>query len=239
MSATIPDFLETLQEDARWRLASDPVFASVPVFLQRKGDIENDVLNALSVLNEGDTGKIGACAIVLMPDFDVPNPNRPGPVGDVVLSVRFLESPLFNMADGGTGLSCEKLALRGLHIFHHWDNEVLGAILYGKQDALRPYNELSESGIIGYDVIVRGATGIASGDKVEACAIGGSAAAVTITCTTPGAAIYYTTDGSYPASKNTAANSYAAPFAVEAGTLVRAGAEHPDKVSGNPIQHQF
>jgi len=46
-----------------------------------------------------------------------------------------------------------------------------------------------------------------------------------LTCSTFGAAIYYTTDGSYPGAGNAAATLYTAPFALpEAGTVIRAAA---------------
>lgn len=46
-----------------------------------------------------------------------------------------------------------------------------------------------------------------------------------LTCATSGAAIYYTTDGSYPAEANTHATLYTAPIALPAaGTMVRAAA---------------
>jgi hypothetical protein len=238
MSANIADFLAVLQEDARWRLASDPVFIDVPVFLERQGDIENEVINALTVLNEGGTGKIGACAIVLMPDFDNVEPNAPAPIGDVVLSARILESPLYNMGENGTGLSAEKLALRALRVLG-FKCERTGTLLTASGDALRPYTEEMASGVIGYDVSVRGQAGMIAGDKVAQPSISGTTLAVSLHCVTSGATLYYTTNGSYPASANTAAQTYSAPFVVDAGTLVRAGAQHPDKVPSEPVSRQF
>ena len=53
-------------------------------------------------------------------------------------------------------------------------------------------------------------------------------ATVTLTCATAGAAIWYTTDGSYPGSNAAACPTallYSVPFAVLAGQTVRAAAE--------------
>ena len=66
--------------------------------------------------------------------------------------------------------------------------------------------------------------GLRTGNRVANVAIGGAASAVTLSCATPGARITYTTDESYPQPGNPAATTYTAPFAVTAGTKVRAGA---------------
>lgn len=235
----IPDFLEVIQEDAHLRLSSDPVFKGlVPVLLQRKGDIESDVATALSVLNEGDTHKIGACVIILMPDFDATAPGTDAPIGDAVLTARVLVAPLYNDGESGTGLSAEMLALRALRVLC-FKCERTGTLLQAKGDAVRPYTADQKAGIVGYDVTVRGQAGIKTGDKCALCTIGGTLSAVTITCTQSGATILYTTDGTYPGSANSAASTYSAAFPVSSGTLVRASAEHPDLVSSEPASKTF
>lgn len=52
--------------------------------------------------------------------------------------------------------------------------------------------------------------------------IDASAQPVTITDTTPGAAIFYTTDGSFPSPRNTNATIYTAPFTCGLGLTVKA-----------------
>jgi hypothetical protein len=47
----------------------------------------------------------------------------------------------------------------------------------------------------------------------------------TLTCATSGATIFYTLDGTYPGSGNSAAVEYSAPFAVSSGQRIRTSAE--------------
>ena len=61
--------------------------------------------------------------------------------------------------------------------------------------------------------------------------------AVAITSATPGAAIYYTTDGSIPSPANGAA--YASPVAISGTTLLRASAFLPGYVSSESITHTY
>lgn len=237
MAANVADFLEVVQDDARLRLKSDPVFAGlVPVFSMRRGNTESEILNSLSVLNSEGGGKVGACITVLMPDFDNAEPASDAPIGDLVLTVRVLEAPVFNLDEAtGTQLSAERIALRALRVLCFLCEQT-GTQLRAKGEAIKPFGDLLEQGILGYDVTVRGRAGIKAGDKLRVCTVGGSAAAVTLANDDGAATIWYTTDGSYPGSGNPAATEYTGTFSVTSPTMLRVAAEHPDKVGSDPIQ---
>lgn len=62
---------------------------------------------------------------------------------------------------------------------------------------------------------------------------------VTLTCVTPGAAIFYTLDGSYPAPRAPSALVYSAPVTVSAGQLLKARAWLAGYTSSIPDFSQF
>jgi hypothetical protein len=64
-------------------------------------------------------------------------------------------------------------------------------------------------------------------------AVGTGPVTVTLSCTTSGAAIYYTTDESFPWSGNTTATLYAAPVTVTASCNFRACAHKAGSISSD------
>nr|WP_246438234.1 chitobiase/beta-hexosaminidase C-terminal domain-containing protein [Prosthecobacter vanneervenii] len=53
--------------------------------------------------------------------------------------------------------------------------------------------------------------------KVSTPTVTQEGAAIALTCTTAGASIYYTLDGTFPGSGNAAASLYTAPISLESG----------------------
>lgn len=230
-----------LQQDAVHRLASDPITGQVPVILQKTGDIEQQVLEALGVLHSNESGRSGACIIVMLPDFEVTNPNASGVDGEMVLTARCLDMPLINDGDhgikiDGLALDCGVLALRALRVLGHWLDHGVAKVVQPKGAAIQPYTRDADKGLRGFDATVRAPSGVSGGDKVPTPTIAGDSSSVTLACSEPGASIYYTTDGGYPGSGNAAATLYSAPFSCDAGTLVRAAAQ---TTAGVPSDPQF
>lgn len=227
--------LEDAQEDVKARLENDTFFADIPVLLQRKGDIESDVENALGVLNE-KSGKCGICAVVLMPEVEAPDGELPGPELTVIQSVQIIERPIINQdALSGTGKSAERVALNVANLLHRYIAFHLGWTMMAHRKPIRPLG--SEPGLVQYLVVVLFRTGLTRTNQVrqpEAAKTGSNL--ITLTCATYGAAIYYTTDGSYPGPANSAATLYSAPFTPASGvTLVRAGATKTGYIPSNTI----
>jgi len=213
------DFLTRLQLDIVGRLDSHPFFAEIPVLAQVKGDIESDIETALSVFNEKSPGKIGLVVIVLPPLADVPDPNVPGPVFNVLSAVRVLDQPSIRNIEV-TGPQCCLYVHSAVHQVRFFPH--VGQIFTDRR-AIEPY-DTGKDGVNGYDNFFANRFGIKAPDKVRRPQISGTASAVTITSETSGAQIYYTTDGSYPYVGNGEAELYTVPFTVDAGTEVRAGA---------------
>ncbi len=62
---------------------------------------------------------------------------------------------------------------------------------------------------------------------------------VSLSCVTPGAAIFYTLDGSYPAPRNPSASLYSAPVSVAAGQLLSSRAWLASYAAAQPEVSQF
>lgn len=219
--------LDRLQQEVFCRINSDPFFSDVAVFPFNKGLTRDQVFAALGALNT-KAGKAGAAVIVMLPDFASSNSNSSGLQGSMVSTVRVLEMPNVNLdPETGTGKTASMLALRVARVIQGYTAG--GVFKVGQVDdkAIAEYAADIDQGIIGYDVTHNFPGGLTGGDKVMRPVIT-VAADVTIATSTPDATIWYTLDGTYPGSGNSAATQYTGAFAVPAdGTTIRAGAEHP------------
>lgn len=236
-----PRILEELQDAAVARILGDEFLGELPVLKEQASttsdgdgnvisevdDIEVKVLNALATLNEKN-GKSGACAVVMMPTVEAANPNIPGLSAELVLRVRYIVNPLFNNAATGFLKSEGQLALRGAVLFQHWSiNGGVNPFAYAKEP-VQPINGDLPPGNNGYEVEHRMRWGVNSGDKVNRPLIAVAAGFATITCSTSGAAIRYTLDGTAPSAGNPAALDYSAPVAVSSGDAIKAAASKAD-----------
>ena len=245
---TIDLLLEELQAEVWHRLRSDDVLGRMPVLRDRVSsttdgsdavdpvdDIETRVLNGLSVLNEGGDGKTGSCIVVEKPELETENVNLSAPTFEVVLTVRVIVNPLFNNdALNGRRWSEGQISLRVMRLGHFWQPRGVAGVVTVDRKPLVPGADLPE-GTEGYDVNFRAKAGLAvgPGDKVAAPGITVVDGTCTLTCSTAGAEIRYTIDGSAPASSNDAAELYDAPFAVESGTRIRAAAQLAGKFASD------
>ena len=228
-----PSVLELDQDDIYGRLIADPFFAAgVPVLERRKGITESDVQAALSTMNQAN-GLVGSVAIVQMPILGGQDPNAPGPRYTVRYTVQVVDWPVIRRQSpggGGTGMSAELICDRVREILHLL-NFGRGQTLYF--DRLEPTQE--PPGMVGYAVTFKR---LGTDAPPTGCAAVGISPlsggvnpilpgpqTVTLTCATPGAAISYTLDGSYPSSVNATATLYTAPFVAPSGSTVRASAE--------------
>lgn len=218
------DPLEIEQEDFYGRLLAVPALADIKILLQRKGVTESDIETALSVLNDRGAGKIGAVVIVLMPSLTPENPDSPGPLYLINAVVQVIEQPLFNLGASGTGVSAEQMAQSVRRSLHHFSTGYGSVYTFASMEPI-PASE----GQISYGVRFTRKAGDANTGRCAVPAISADPASapatVTISCLTAGAAIYYTTDGSYPSSANAAATLYSAPFSVTEAATIRAAAE--------------
>lgn len=233
------DPIELDQEDFYARLLAHPTFFDVKILLQRKGVTDNDVQTALDVFNDRGAGKLGSCIIVLMPSLEPESPNAPGPLYKIVQTVQVIEMPLVSQGDTGSGLSAEVMAGHVRRLFQHFANGFGGTYTFAGMEPV-----LLE-GKIAYGVKFERKAGDAGVARCATPIITASAetapANITIASGTAGADVYYTTDGSYPSSSNTAALLYNGVFQASGPStaetvLVRAAAEKPGLLQSNVAQ---
>jgi len=217
----VSDPIRQLQEDVVARLRACEFFSDLNVFLLREQTIETKINQALSVLT-GKDARIGAAVSVLMPLFDVPAPNVPGPQGSMIITVRCQEHPLFNLGPNGTGKSAERIAIEALKALHHFTLQGVAGTLAASNEALSPSRDFLP--LITYDVILTCKLAVPNPDRVmlpaASVAVGADGGKdVTLTEVTPGTTIYYTTDLTFPDSVNGA--PYTAPINLPSGVDVR------------------
>jgi hypothetical protein len=238
-----------LQADVYGRIASANYFQDVPVLLNEKGIIPSDVENAIKVFITKQN-KSGAAVVVDRPSRIVNTPEPSGPQFQVQIPVVVVEFPLTNRTPSGTNKSIESITSEIMHLVHGWrPNPSIGQIWCG-EDAVSPI--VGNDRMIASQVLFRSHMRFASPSRVALPVITGSGTSFSITCNTPDASIYYTTDGSYPWAGNPNAILFgitylvtqtgeiivtqngdpliiAEPVEVSAGTYVRAAAYHQSK----------
>ena len=219
--------LEQLQLDCAARLNADPFFANIEVVVMRPR-IEGSFVEIQTRVDQvigcerKKNGKGGAAVQILMPLADGRDPDAPGPRLDFSIVARVQEHPILNMGPTGTKYSCEEIALRALQLLHHF-NPGFGAILVAAKDALTPSDRFP--GKITIDVRVTQQTGIGGVPKATRPVITAAGLSFTLSSLTVDAALYYTTDGSYPGAGNAAAMLYSGPVTLAAAATVRASAQ--------------
>lgn len=238
-----------LQSDIYGRIASGVYFEDIPVLLNEKGIIPSDVENAIKVFITKQN-KSGAAVVVDRPSRIVNTPEPSGPQFQVQIPVVVVEFPLTNRTPSGTNKSIEAITSEIMHLIHGWrPNSSIGQIWCG-EDAVSPV--VGNDRMIASQVLFRSHMRFSSPSRVALPIITGSGSTVSITCNTPDASIYYTTDGSFPWAGNPNANLFgitfliaqtgeiivtqngdplvlAAPVELSAGTYVRAAAYHQTK----------
>lgn len=206
------DLVSQMQADVVAKLGAETFFAQFTIIPEIEGVTELDFEKALSTVKVTG-GKIGAVLLVRLPTVNNQDFGSVVIQNRIRLSVRVLELPKFNRGPRGTGVTYSAIS-RELQIA--LNAFCLGAsTLYFK--GTQPYND--GEGTIGEDVYFETIQALPMASKCQKPRISGDASAVTITTGTPGAALRYTTDGSFPTPN---ATLYAGPFAVALPACVRA-----------------
>lgn len=229
------DPLRQDQDDYFGLIRADEYFSDIKVLLQHKGVTESDIDVALSTLNEAG-GKSGACVVIIMPELQPDSSQAPSARYFVRISIQVIVQPL--LADdvaSGVGKVAEQLAERVRQICHYRSHGRANTFMF---DGMEPIPV--EAGKNSYGVVFKRAGGDTQVVKVAKPGIASVAATgpatgwdVTVNVP-PGAAGYYTTDGTLPTVLN--GTAYVGPFNVPAAAVVRAAAVQAGFQQSEPAQ---
>lgn len=211
------------QEDLYRRALADEFLANVAILKRDDGEIGAEIIDSLSTFNARG-GKIGACAIALQP---IAEP-APAEVVGGVLSIDFtwlvMEDPVVNRDANGTGIRALTICRRLVGLFHLYHPRGVVGCLTMQQAAIVPVQTPAP---VSYEVRFSAQEDFYTPTvRVTTPTITPSSGVapqnVTLACGTPGAAIYYTLDGSHPYAANPAAVLYTGvPVNVAAAATLR------------------
>lgn len=236
------DVFQLDQVDVHGRIAAGSYFSDIPVFLVRPrgqlgfAEIQQQVDAALAGVVR-KAGKSGAAVQVLMPVADGTDFDAPGARFVPAITVRVQELVIPNMGPSGTQKPCEEIALNVAQLVHHF-NPGRGYVFTIAQNFWTPRDTFAPK--LTIDLAFDHQGGIAAPDKVARPTIAAASFVtgqnLTLACVTTGAAIFYTTDGSYPSSNNPDSTRYQSAFSLASACTLRFAAEKSGKVQSDVVQ---
>lgn len=217
--------LDLIQQELKARLEADEYFSDITVIDYRQKELASE----LDKLLGGVTAKAGKSGLfVYLSGYfaDVESPDAPGPFfRGIGFNALVIEVPLFNSIEStGTGKPALECAIRVAQVLHHARAIGIHETILCDKGAIRQA-EAPDENSIAYTVPVTVPAQIDPVPRVALPALtadGATPLSVTITCSTSGAAIYYTTDESYPWSGNDQATLYTGPIALATAATLRA-----------------
>lgn len=227
------DPLQT-QRDLEGILLSYPALGLINVKSYRKLR-EAQELDYRLMLSRPRTNKVGGAVLVCEPQARVESPNVTGPILEWEFPVVSFEqhdiafNPLI-----GVNMTAEEMSQHVMAAIHLYADDKLGTFRVSNP-AIADEKEFVFPGVIGYRTTfyIKGKSIQMPRTQPVAITVDGvpltstvcSPGVMEMTCTTAGAVIKYTLDGSFPGADeagNTGSMPYTAPFAVDTGATVRA-----------------
>ena len=206
--------LTAIQQEIANCLLADPFFANIPVLVEQPRDVGYEL--------ERSVAQATTFGVVRVPQALVSATTAPGPYFDPVeIAVRFCEN--VPVSTGPHALEVAETALALLHLFRPTTiNEVISA-------APTALKAVTVPNVVAYEIYVRTQAGASYAvpqlDEPGITATGTSVPqTIGLSSDQPGAAIYFTLDGSQPAPRGPTAMLYSAPFVVSEACLLRARA---------------
>jgi hypothetical protein len=207
----MPSILTSIQQEVAHCLQADPFFATIPILVEQPRDISYELLESIAAA--------GTYGVVLVPQALVSAPTAPGPIFDPVeIAVRFREN--VPVSNGPHALEVAETALALLHLYRPTTiNEVFTA-------APKALASVKEPDVVAYEIALRTQAGASYAvPQLDVPVISStgddSPQTVALASSQPGAAIFYTLDGSQPAPRGPTSLLYTGPFVISEPSLLR------------------
>lgn len=228
MSIGVLDVIERLPFELQARLEADDYFSDIVVVVAEEGNVQAMVAAKQAVMTSKG-GKTGAAVIVLqvVADDDLPEVA----FGPMTLRPAFqvVENLELNRGTTGTGKSARRIARRLRDLVKPLALVGLTTEFVPGKPCIYPVALSKELGALvkAYQVDFHtweaDDEGVSMCERPEFSETEEDAPEFQIACATAGAAIWFTTDDSYPRPSNPAARVYSSPVAIpDGGVTVRA-----------------
>lgn len=192
----ICDFLLADPWFAASRQLPDESYVTIPVLPAEAGDIDTMIAKAI--------GEIGICVTVKVVEAKVRKTEVGGVYFDPIeIVILVVENVLLNRGETGTQKKGKATTLRAGALLSLWKPASLSCPLTANEAGYKQVDD--EGGVIQHNFRLKAQGGLSVAlPQVATPVFGGSATqvtAATITCDTPGAAIFYTIDGRHPSPR--------------------------------------
>ena len=225
--------LKGIQQAVVDRLSSEQYFSNIPVLSENLGDIEAAIQTAIA--------KLGVCVIVVTPTASAAFPDYLKAYFDKITIVcRCVENVTLNRSAAGTRKPASDVAEMVAAILHNYEPTGISENIFLDTPSISIAPNGGVGKLLSYDVRLRTAGGFDyTISKVETPVISFAGDTFALACNTPGAAIFYTTDGSSPSPSNPVAQvwnghhqfgTYDIPSGVSSGVLTGLGLDFTPSV---------
>jgi hypothetical protein len=224
---------KSISDAARDALLSDPFFSTIVIPGLTVPFIISEDPNRVSEVVQRALANVNFAVVCLLPICRVQNPNEPGPYfDDVVFHVKCFELPNVNRAQPGNNPSCYDIAANVCRILHLYSPNDIDRIFFVTEAI-----PVADPDLIIYQIGIKCATGFGfTGNVTQIGSVvatpstpSSSPQYITLKCSTLGAAIFYTLDGTYPSPFNPTSIFYAPvqPLLAENGEALLTEAGTP------------
>jgi hypothetical protein len=214
-------FIRRFQDHTLAKLLSEPLLNAVSIASMRNQVLLKPEQRAVPHL-AGRNGKVGAGILINLPLADPTDADVPGAQMSIKLPIDILVADDISLVlSNGAQITAEEIVVIVWLLLNQFLNQSLGS---GNWFVVGFDPIEDRKGAYGYRLVLEVRFAADQPDKVSAPTAVIAAGHATLSCITPGAAIYYTLDGSFPGPGNSAAHLYTAPVAVSTGQELLAAA---------------
>lgn len=213
--------LRRFQTDAAARLAADDAFYYVPVIMEAPRGVNGGELlfeEAVNAATQGEVlknGKLGLCCLVFCAESKPVSVQNAGLQSELVLVVRIIEHKALNDGAQGTGITAEDLLEDAMLIMQRFAPCKGRCVTVGAASKVT-LKDAPDLWAWEFECTMTDSTAARSACALPVITESG-AFDLTVTCSTSGAAIYYTLNDTLPTPTN--GTLYAGAVDVESGTF--------------------